>query len=236
MTDYNLKEKEGETRDGDLIVKAVRDKSIFTEIIFYSARGEVKDTYKLDRITFVETNKMTDPHQEALIKEVLKLIDLTIKKFQHIVVMRGMIMHETSSLDVLIADILVKLIEKGDKNSKIATIKKKYLETTKDFETEINKIDNLERILQIIGADHRVRGVLRNIEDGEIKKILNSYTKEVISIRNKFAHAVLEEDGNGDEIFKNKKENIIFNANYCKEIRQNITKHKANLDNLAEKL
>lgn len=236
LTDYNLKEKEGETRDGDLIVKAVRDQSIFTEIIFYSARGEVKDTYKLDRITFVETNKMTDPHQEALIKEVLKLIDLTIKKFQHIVVMRGMIMHETSSLDVLIAEILIKLIEKGDKASKIDTIKKKYLKTTKDFESEINKIDNLERILQIIGADHRVRGVLRNIEDGEIKKILNNYSKEVISIRNKFAHAVLEEDENGDEIFKNKKEDIIFNAEYCKEIRQNITRHKANLDELVDKL
>src|SRR5690606_1958170 len=68
MTDYHLKEKAGQTRDGDVIVKAIRDQSIFTEILFYSARGEVKDTYKLDRISFVETNKMTDPHQEALMK------------------------------------------------------------------------------------------------------------------------------------------------------------------------
>ena len=102
LTDYHLNDTTNNTRDGDLIIKEVRERnSIFTEIMFYSAQGEVVDTVKLDRITFVDTRKSTiRNHNEAVIDRAIKLIDLTIKKFQHIVAMRGMIMNETSSLEL----------------------------------------------------------------------------------------------------------------------------------------
>ena len=102
LTDYHLNETESNTRDGDAIIKEVREKnSIFTEIMFYSAQGEVADTIKMDRITFVDTRKSTiRDHNAAVIDKAIKLIDLTIKKFQHIVAMRGMIMNETSDLDM----------------------------------------------------------------------------------------------------------------------------------------
>lgn len=232
MTDYHLKEKDGKKRDGDLIVKEVRDRSIFTEILFYSARGDVKDTYKLDRISFVETSKMTDSHQEALMKSTIGLIDLTIKKFQHIVAMRGMIMHETSSLDVLIEELLTELLNNGDSKAIIKVIKEKYLKTMNDFSEKIEKSGDTSEILYSIGADHRLRAVLRNIGKSDIKTILNDYTKEVITVRNQFAHAVLDESTN---TFKTKN-GLVFNDEECKKIRTNINKHLKNLESLKEEL
>ena len=72
----------------------------------------------------------------------------------------------------------------------------------------------------------------RNLPKGEIKTILNDYENEIISIRNKFAHAVLETDKNGRAFFKHKEDGLDFNEDFCKVIRENIIKHKTNLDNL----
>ena len=55
LTDYHLDEIKGNTRNGDDIIKTIRERDIFTEIMFYSAQGEVKDTDRLDRITFFES-------------------------------------------------------------------------------------------------------------------------------------------------------------------------------------
>jgi hypothetical protein len=61
------------------------------------------------------TNKFILNHEAEVVEKTKKLLDLTIKKFQDIVVMRGMIMHETSSLDIQKVGILEKYI--NSKNS-----------------------------------------------------------------------------------------------------------------------
>lgn len=242
MTDYHLKEKEGETRDGDMIVKAVRDQSIFTEIIFYSARGEVKDTYKLDRITFVETNKMTDPHQEALIKSARRLIDLTIRKFQHIVVMRGMIMHETSTLDEITLEILNNYLRKTEDkdisdfifDSIISFHAEKHKKSSKFKDKgNINKIINDPLLLS---SAQRANAIGKLLNKEGLENFMEDFKKEVIKVRNQFAHAVLDIDENGREFFRNKSEGITFDAEICKKIRGDINKHKENLDRLIEQL
>ncbi|MDP3681748.1 MAG: hypothetical protein Q8R22_13035 [Flavobacterium sp.] len=230
MTDYHLNEKEGTTRDGDVIIKEVREKnSIFTEIMFYSAQGEVVDTVKLDRITFVDTRKIvgTD-HYEKLIGKALTLIKLTIKKFQHIVAMRGMIMSETSGLDVEIEDILNKIIIKGNSVDIVKVIKDKFLETNYEFSERVEKCKDVPELLNYIGADHRVRSILRNIDKGAIKDVLSDYTKQIIVVRNQFAHAVLENETN---TFRTRN-GIVFNDQECVNIRKNINRHIKNLKDL----
>lgn len=238
MTDYHLNEKEGTTRDGDVIIKEVREKnSIFTEIMFYSAQGEVVDTVKLDRITFVDTRKIIgSDHYEKLIGKTLNLIQLTIKKFQNIVAMRGMIMNETSSLDVEMMDLLINIInQKGEENI-IPVIKTKYKETNIQFNESIDEITDSTIILQKIGSEHRWRAIVRNLEKGEVKNIFNDYKKEIIDERNRFAHAVLYESVDGRKYFRHKEIGIDFNEEKCKEIRINIIKHKSNIKALKESL
>ncbi|HEX2901199.1 MAG TPA: response regulator, partial [Bacteroidia bacterium] len=76
LTDYHLNQSGNKVRDGDVIVTEVRGKSIFTEIMFYSAQGEVVDTIKLDRITFVDTKKISGSgHMAKVLKKAIELID-----------------------------------------------------------------------------------------------------------------------------------------------------------------
>ena len=242
MTDYHLKEKEGQTRNGDIIVKSIREKSIFTEILFYSARGEVKDTYKLDRITFVETNRMTSPHQEALLQSAKKLIDLTIKKFQHIVVMRGMIMHETAALDEITLDILDTYLSRTDDSqiseyvfdSIISFYSRKFKKAEKYKRN--NRIDMVMKDPLMLSSNQRASAIGEIIEKKGLKNFISDFTEEIIKIRNQFAHAVLDIDKNGREFFRNKSEGITFDDNLCKKIRKDINKHKLNLDRLIEEL
>jgi len=242
MTDYHLKEKEGQTRDGDMIVQAVREKSIFTEILFYSARGEVQDTYKLDRITFVETNRMTASHQEALMTSAIKLINLTIKKFQHIVVMRGMIMHETSTLDEITLDILDTYLRKTKDpeiinfifDSIISFYSEKHGKATSYKNS--SRLDKVVRDPLMLSASQRASVLGAIIDKKGFENFISEYKAEIINIRNQFAHAVLDIDENGREFFRNKAEGITFDDELCKKIRNDINKHKINLDKLIEEL
>jgi hypothetical protein len=238
LTDYHLNDTKNNTRDGDLIIKEVRDKnSIFTEIMFYSAQGEVVDTIKLDRITFVDTRRsLIRNHNEAVIDRAIKLIDLTIKKFQHIVAMRGMIMNETSSLDVEMQNLLVNIIKQKGVDNVIPTIKSKYIESINQFNNELGEITDLDLILLKIGATHRWRAVVRNLEKGENKNIFNDYEKEIISIRNQFAHAILHKDEHGREFFKHGKSGLVFNEELCKKIRLDIIKHRKNFNETFERI
>lgn len=231
LTDYHLNETTSSTRNGDAIIEEVRNRSIFTEIMFYSAQGDVADTIKKDRITFFDTRKVTgNVHYEKIVQKSIELIGLTIKKFQHIVTMRGMIMNETSSLDIEIQNLLLKLIEKKGAESILPLIKSKYIESNNEFNKSMEDIDDLDLVLLKIGATHRWRAVVRNLEKGDNKTIFDSYEKEIISIRNQFAHAVLHKDEEGRDFFKYGKSGIVFNDELCKKIRTDIIKHRKNLD------
>ena len=62
------------------------------------------------------------------------------------------------------------------------------------------------------------------------------YEEDIIIIRNKFAHAVLAEDESGRKYFRNKKDGIEFNEELCKKIREDIIKHKINLESIRQEL
>jgi len=70
-------------------------------------------------------------HNEKVLLKAKELIELTVKKFQNIIAMRGMIMHETSDLDVTIQEILKSIIESGNKDVILDVIKKKKNEIYK---------------------------------------------------------------------------------------------------------
>jgi CheY-like chemotaxis protein len=242
MTDYHLNEKEGTTRDGDTIIKEVREKnSIFTEIMFYSAQGEVVDTVKLDRITFVDTRKIVgNNHYEKLISKALSLIQLTIKKFQHIVAMRGMIMSETSGLDMQMLDIIKKSLGNDkvnfdelapkiyDELNQLYSSKSKFVDECRDS----GKFKSLVKDTFVFSAEYKIKTLGQILNNLDLKDFSEEYKEEINSIRNKFAHALLLKDENGREYFKHGESGLTFDQDLCKKIRLNIIKHKNNFDEL----
>jgi len=65
------------------------------------------------------------------------------------------------------------------------------------------------------------------------ENFISDFKKEIIKVRNDFAHAVLiKDEETGREYFENKTGGTDFNSDKCAEIRKNILKHKANLDTI----
>ena len=62
------------------------------------------------------------------------------------------------------------------------------------------------------------------------------YKNEIISLRNKFAHAVLIKDDKGRQYFQHGSTGITFDDNLCKTIRKNINKYRNNFTNTLRKI
>jgi CheY-like chemotaxis protein len=237
ITDLNLNNSKG----NDVINFIRLEKIILTEVFFYSANSEVSNTglANSSRITFFRL----DDHNSynSLQNKLEEVISLTIAKFQHIVSMRGMIMHETSSLDAQMFEMVDNYIRSNDDNVRITLFEElvSYFERKYKLSSKCKDNNNVNNILKdplLLSSSQRANVLSSIIKTKGYENFISDFKTEIINVRNQFAHAVLEKDNNGNDVFKNKKENIVFNAEYSKEIRKNIIKHKKNLDTLEKEL
>jgi len=244
MTDYHLDETKSLKRNGDDIIKTIREKDIYTEIMFYSAQGEVKDTDRLDRITFFESYKVLgDDHYEKIFRKAKELIELTVRKFQNIVAMRGMIMHETSEIDSEMLEIVTDFIRATNspevKNriyDELIGFHSRKLDDSQKF----RKNDRIDKILKdplLISSSQRANAIEEIIKLVGIDNFIDNLRIDIIKVRNDFAHAVyIKDKDTGREYFVDKQDGTDFNEEVCKNIRINIIKHKNNLESLKNKL
>jgi CheY-like chemotaxis protein len=241
LTDYHLNDI-----NGDEVIKQIRSQeySVMSEVLFYTAQADLKDTNKINRVSFLETNTLLGNHRELVLQATKNLIGLTIKKFQNIVAMRGMIMHETSSLDVEMVDIIKKALQNKELNFEELSISI-YDELIVLFNQKTQFVEKCKRNKNfnkltkdhfVYSAKYKIRTLSKILQDLGMTDFSDEYDIEINSLRNKFAHAVLQKDENGREFFKYGQNGIPFNEESCKSIRENVIKHKKNLDELKQKL
>jgi len=234
LTDFNL----NDTDTGDKIIQQVRNRSIFTEIMFYSAQSEIKNTINLDRITFLDTSKTTSKnHYQDVIEKAISLIDLTIKKFENIVVMRGMIMQETSSLDTIIKNIVVKYLKTLDDNNK-QTLLEDILFSIEENATEkynkarSKKINDILKDNVLFSSDQKIKALGKILIELKFEDFSNGYSEDIILNRNKLAHAELIKNDQGKDCFKSKNNEIIFDEVFCLQIRKNLINYRKKIENI----
>ncbi len=234
ITDLNLNESHG-----DEVIDYIRDeKHIMTEVFFYSANSELKEKPLLNsnRITFYQLD--TQNVYKALEKEIIELIDLTISKFQHIVSMRGMIMHETSYLDETTLDIVDNVYDTKNDAEIQNSIFDEIISFHKEKHDKAEKYKRNNRIEKILSdplafsASQRINTISNILDKKGFDNFVKDYKKEIISVRNMFAHAVFDDK---KQIFKTKNGDE-FNSESCRKIRGDIQKHMNNLESLIEKL
>ncbi|SMN01909.1 hypothetical protein SPONN_198 [uncultured Candidatus Thioglobus sp.] len=235
LTDYHM-----DGLNGDEVVKKIRENSIFTEILFYTAKADLTDTQKLDRISFLET---TTEHEEEVVKKAKELVDLTIKKFQDIIAMRGMVMSETSSLDVQKIEILESYIDSKSTNELknlhdniFSKIKLSVDEKCKKYKRLVDKDDGLKKLMKdrvLFSSSRKIEALSFILQELEMDDFSEKYKDEIINPRNQFAHAKFIEK-NGDKFFEESE--VRLDNEYFKQVRINILKHKVNLNNLENKL
>lgn len=245
ITDYSL----NEGTFGSQVIDFIRDSQHnFTEIFFYSANSDLKDIklFSNNRITFFQ---LTGGDYKELEAEILEVINQTIKKFQHIVSMRGMIIQETSTLDVLMSDLATKVLKNDlvnfiEQNPKIElkkivtgffeNIQRNVSEKhTKAFSNKLSDVLK-DDIIFNTGEKINTIGLFIDelIEKGfEVEKFTDDYKLSINKVRNNFAHAVLENDpATGRQFFK--KGDYTFDSNSCKDIRKSILTHTTNIEKL----
>lgn len=235
ITDYHL----NDGKLGSEVIDFVRrENNISTEIFFYSAKQDLGVDTKLinnNRVTFYT---LTGNSYRDLRSEIKNLIDLTLRKFNHIIAMRGMIMHETSNLDEKTLDIVDKYFESKKDQDIIDSLFEEIISFHKRKLGEAERFKRNSRLDKIVGdpvsfSAFQRANTLSNIIDKEgLVNFIADYKEEILLVRNQFAHAILDEE---KQVFRTKggKE---FNEDLCKKIRKDINIHIDNINNLSSQL
>lgn len=241
LVDFNLKD----STTGDEIIKLVRDNSVYTDVLFYSSAvdnvNESMRKYGLEGV-YVADRKDIESKFEAI-------FNTTIKKVQEINSMRGLIVGETSELDVLIENLTIHIsnnilgLKKEDHDKIVEGIvdkmKKNYDFFVKqceeqDFCNYFHKIEALKKweifrdlLKKVKNIEKYKEGVVFFLEKNK------TYQDDVIGLRNIFAHSKSEEK-EGKSILKAQlgKEDYEYDDQKFIEIRKSLKDHRNNFSEL----
>lgn len=232
-----------EGHHGDDIIKKIRSQDIFTEVLFYSSQSDLKTIAEkllaVDRISFHSGRR-------DLVDKIESLIKLSVAKLLELNATRGLITAETSELDVIIETIVMNLIfdklklEKEQLDEIINSYVDDFLRKSPDnFLKKYSEI-GFKDWFHRIDANRKwgiFRDLLRKNQTDEVSEFLDlnkTYGKEVIEVRNKFAHsrAIKKEgklflagfgpDGTAFE----------FDATECISIRKKLIEHREKFNEL----
>lgn len=248
ISDFNLNKE-----NGDVVIYRLREeKKLDTEILFYSAKSNfLEDTAVKERLAFMERINI-QIGRDSLLNKIEKVIELTVKRLLEINATRGLITSATSDLDVVIEGIILHLIYNQLKlNDKeideiINFYVEDFLKKSPDFFLKKYKEVGFQNWFPRIEASRKwniFRDLLKKIDNEDVKTFLiqnKAYCKEVIDIRNKFAHAKSELVG-GKLVLRGQygQENFEFDNEACIKIRHNLINHKKQIEglkNILEKL
>jgi len=234
------------------ILKKISEKDYYSEIIFYSNKGLFNDFIKENLELFEGVFwHFTD---EDLAEKVKGVIDLTLKKFQDVNNLRGLVMAETSDLDKLkkeifseyfkldhegreeFQNIIFNLIEKSISGNykKIKKYQKKRIKIEEEeLGEEFGK--TIFNLIEDFIFDFHKKG--RCIK--ELIELLSSqntfdfhdYEAKIINKRNKLAHEP-EREENGIMYFGD----LEFTPEECKNIRRDTQEYNALLTKLLSEI
>ncbi len=89
----------------------------------------------------------------------------------------------------------------------------------------------------VFSADYKIKTLGQILGSLNIKDFSGEYKEEINSMRNKFAHAILQKDKEtGREYFKHGESGLTFDEVLCKKIRTDIIKYRKNFNETYAKL
>lgn len=246
LSDLNLATGE----QGDTLIRKIRDGEIYTEVLFYSAQADFETVAKklyTDRVSFLS---LVGDEGNRLFKErVKRLILLTISKLQELDNMRGLVMAETSALDVLIEDILIEIMSKDSTLTQelraymVEKVKENNNKRQELFE-KIGELTNNQLIKNRILFDANKKSRTLNeflkktgwaeTEDS-FKDFHQHYEKDVLQTRNDMAHAKSEVIDGVEYLVLSRREGnqpIKIDHKTCTEIRTNLGKYNEILQSI----
>lgn len=245
FSDYNIDEEKG-----DEFISFIREKSVNTEVLFYSGQNELPEG-RLDRVTFFfETGSH---REERLLKKMKELISLTVAKLNDLTQLRGLVMSEVSELDVKMKEIVADYCKKNESDEKdlrsyiIGKIEervKKSLDISqsncdkKCFHGWKNKTVQEVVFEQNFDSYTTARALNRIIEkkNPDIDRFLSNYNAEIIQNRNELAHCKTIKKENGSEVLFTKRGEKEFTEEDINNIRKNIIAYHKIFEQISKKI
>jgi CheY-like chemotaxis protein len=222
VIDYNLPKKKG-----DIIIEEIRGKNCYQDIVFYSQDGRPVEPFKQnppDGVFFVSREDARD-----VIKRIIKL---KMSRLADTVFFRGWVVADAIELEHLLEGVLCKCFP-----DKQAVRVRRFLEQNRVYD-----FGQKHMILSGIVADSisELKEGGTNAADkikalSACKKILDTFPKEVISIRNTAAHQLSERTEDGARRIKPRTKHgdeVVLTEAQCIKIRTNLQAHRQNLDTL----
>lgn len=191
---------------GDRIIRDIRARNIYTDIVFYSSefdkmRQEMKKTEQLDGVFFADRSNLT-----AIIDRVIKK---NLRREYDISNIRGLIMDNSSEFDYICRTTAVALFELlcDDKKEKIEKSAREFVADAKqrsegNFSVLEKKtgtsyvkkaIENVEYVMSNKARYQLMAMILREFDFAQDVPVdlADQYDVEVIQPRNKLAHSKL---------------------------------------------
>lgn len=228
VVDRNLEEY----GEGQNFIADLRDHSIYTEVIFYTA-GNASDLW--DAIREKQLEGIFVSNRSVILSKVYKVGRQAIRKVLDLENMRGIVMAELGELDHLLDDVLragmpnlpaekqgliYKKFQKqiADQNKKAETRLASFIENP-HVDEMINLSDSYKRWInfQRLSDSHEKLKVLSSVGD---------FTVEILKPRNFLAHGRPEINSDGAYVFRHQGEEYIFNDNVSSELRKTILRYK----------
>lgn len=184
LMDYNLLNND----KGNEIIKRIRAKDIFTEIIFYSEKTKVKEKFTDECIEGIYFSE-----RDTLFLRLQQIIPHTIKKVIDLTNMRGLVMSETSLLDLELNNLILTILNYIDKKNnckrqllidKVFQKRLEHAHNIKEIEHEIKKIKRKDTIVFNINFKERgeyitdIMRLLENVEASDRYSFVNKLIKE----------------------------------------------------------
>lgn len=245
---------------GDVLIKNIRDKEIYTDVIFYSADGLQKIKQKAQALD-LEGVYYSGRDKDLFLNKVKVVIQTTIRKIQDLNNLRGLVMAETSELDKKMEEICLSFFvqNKTDKSDAafeeiLKGLEKDYLnkleqstQCDKKCTHKIRKQTSIEGMISNMSFDssRKARAIKKIMEEKEIHfndyitgDFYESYLKDIIGTRNLLAHSYSRINDEGTEVLVSKKDgqDVVFDEKTIKEIRQKILMYEKMLDELFHSL
>lgn len=216
LVDYqlgkNTKTKEDEY--GNNLINLIRQKKIYSNIIFYSTDEDslrkIRGDEKLQGVyIFSRTELQIDNLEESLVP----LIDFLIKRDLDVASLRGISTSTVAYFDEQFKKIIEKYIPCDDIIKKIETNAKRKERKRKELFEKIQHVPNIKKSLKdnefdskdldeilstkFLESSARYECVIHHLKNNTIEELkseeLSSYQKEILKYRNELAHT-FEED------------------------------------------
>lgn len=231
--DYDL----GSKSENGLSIAAHLRSKVFTDMIFYS--GKVPQ--QLRKMLFdKEVDGVFIIHRDNFYDDIEPIIEDHIKKMSDLNNMRGVVMSETSHMDMVLRDILItksKKLSEEELNEAFVILKGRLTKQLTEKQVKIDKLSSLEEAVSnhFMTTFDQIRIALKSISGELGEGILKdqSLIHKVQVERNCLAHQKAELTDDGRMFLHGKKEPVEYNFTEFKRLRNELLSAYMHIEQLS---